>query len=378
MSASRVIEQVALDSVIRLPVSGKLPAVQFKDVVKRYGSVYAIKRLSFVVEQGEFVTLLGPSGSGKSTILNMIAGVTDPDEGGLFFGEREVTRIAPHKRNIGMVFQRYTLFPNKTVRENIAYPLVVRRIAAAEVKQRVQDMLEMVGLVAEAERYPSEISGGQAQRVAVARALVFDPALMLMDEPLGALDKSLRELLQAEIRRIQHQTKVPTLYVTHDQEEAMNLSDRIVVMNHGEIVANGAPRALYSLPPSLWVAKFLGEANAIKVLTWSPEGEGASVVSTSGMHFRARVHPSISTNSTVCAIVRPEDCNVTRAAPSGRSSLQATVVGMTYLGARQRIDLRTDDGTAMIASAPGRLDLGAEGSTVWVSWEEDCASIVNA
>lgn len=237
--------------------------MSFERVSNLYNGVAALDDVSFDVREGELVTLLGPSGSGKSTLLGILAGITPLDRGRVLFKGRDVTGVPPHERNIGMVFQRYALFPNKTVAENIAFPLELRKLPADTIREKVSRMLEMVDLTRQAHHFPSEISGGQAQRVAVARALVFDPSLMLLDEPLGALDKALRENLQEEIRRIQKMTGVPTLYVTHDQDEAMNLSDRMVVMRSGRIAASGRPRDIYEEPPSLWVAKFLGDVNVL-------------------------------------------------------------------------------------------------------------------
>jgi putative spermidine/putrescine transport system ATP-binding protein len=233
----------------------------------------------------------------------------------------------------------------------------------------------MVELAAQADRYPSEISGGQAQRVAVARALVFDPALLLMDEPLGALDKSLRELLQTEIRRIQRLLRVPTLYVTHDQDEAMNMSDRIVIMRRGHVVANGRPRELYESPNSLWTAKFLGEVNAIPVHHAGLRGDQADVTLPGGGVAPARMKSRPGSGQKLVAIVRPERCRIAVRKPAS-PALQATIATVTYLGARQRIDLEAEGGLPLRVVMPGIEWPGEPGDRIWFSWDQDALLLV--
>lgn len=351
-------------------------AIRFDRVSKSYGAFKAVDDVTISVADGEFVTILGPSGSGKSTLLSMAVGAVIPTEGTLRFHGRNVTDVAPHKRNIGMVFQRYTLFPNKTVAENVAFPLQLRKLPKSTVEMKVAAMLDLVGLNEYSHRYPSEISGGQAQRVAVARALVFDPDLMLMDEPLGALDKALRESLQEEIQRIQRQTRVPTLYVTHDQDEAMNLSDRIIVMQSGKIVANGAPKSLYENPPSLWVAKFLGEANAIPLASMQKLSDTEARVSVQGgASFVSRYEGTLPAKAV--AILRPERCIIGAPKGDGSTSIPATVIAVTYLGARQRVRLRLDDGTGIVASIAGYQDI-SPGMSVQCTWEDRSTFLVEA
>ena len=236
-------------------------SITMRGLTKRYGPVTAVDAIDLDARPGEFLTLLGPSGSGKTTTLNMIAGFVDVTEGELRMDEREMTNLPPYKRNIGMVFQHYALFPHMTVEENIEYPLRQRSIAKAERHTMVAQALETVGLGDLGRRRPKELSGGQQQRVALARALVYSPRVLLMDEPLGALDKKLRDSLQLEIKRIHAELGTTFVYVTHDQDEALVLCDRIAVFNDGRIEQIGTPTELYEYPDSLFVAQFLGESS---------------------------------------------------------------------------------------------------------------------
>jgi putative spermidine/putrescine transport system ATP-binding protein len=324
------------------------------------------------------VTLLGPSGSGKSTILGIAAGIISPDYGQVLFKGRDVTDRPSHERDVGMVFQRYTLFPNMTVADNVAFPLRARSVSPAEISERVRHFLDLVGLVAQSDRYPSQISGGQAQRVALARALVFGPALLLMDEPLGALDRRLRQVLQDEIRRIHDETKVPTLYVTHDQEEAMNLSDRIVLVHDGRIAAAGAPRDLYLGPRTLWSAEFLGDINRCDVVEVSDrEDDGHCAVTTShGMRLRARIPPQLSESSATMLVVRPEDCRLSAERPEGRAAFPGTVLGAAFLGPYQRLHVRLDAGWTITAMQPGSAATYDPGAAVYCHWDDDAPLLV--
>ncbi|WP_108663101.1 ABC transporter ATP-binding protein [Acuticoccus kandeliae] len=348
-------------------------ALSFEAVRKTYGAHVAVGEVTLGVGDGEFVTLLGPSGSGKSTLLSIAAGATYPDGGRVKLFGRDVTTTPPHKRDIGMVFQRYTLFPNRTVAENIAFPLSIRKLDKAAIDRAVLEMIDLVGLAAHADKYPSEISGGQAQRVAVARALVFKPKLLLMDEPLGALDRALRDALQEDIKRIQRSTGVPTLYVTHDQEEAMNMSNRIVVLKDGAIVANAAPTRVYNDPPRVWVAKFLGEANTFPVTVTGREGAHATVRTAEGEAFGARtlLNPLPATGTLV---VRPE--NVSVSADPAAPGLPATIEGVTYVGARQKVRLGICGGRTVIAALHGRTVLPPEGGAVRIAFAPDDALLL--
>ena len=239
-------------------------AIDLESISKAYGGFKALDGVSLRIEPGEFMTLLGPSGSGKTTTLNVIAGFTDVTSGKLLVGEKSVVGVPAHKRNIGVVFQHYALFPHMTVGRNVAYPLTLRGVDQATRQSRVARALDMVKMGDFAHRYPSELSGGQQQRVALARAIVFDPPLLLMDEPLGALDKKLREWLQLEIKRIHRELGTTFVYVTHDQEEALVLSDRIAVFNRGRIEQVGTGRQLYDEPATLFVGRFIGNSTVLR------------------------------------------------------------------------------------------------------------------
>lgn len=239
--------------------------VSFQHVQKTYdGENLVVKDFNLAIEPGEFVTMLGPSGSGKTTCLMMLAGFETATKGEIYIDGTPVNNLAPHKRDIGMVFQNYALFPHMTIAENLAFPLKVRKLSAKEVERKVASVLEMVELAHVANRYPKQLSGGQQQRVALARALVFEPKLVLMDEPLGALDKQLREQMQLEIKRLHEKLGITVLYVTHDQDEALTMSDRIAVFNNGAVQQLASPTELYESPSNAFVAQFIGENNQLK------------------------------------------------------------------------------------------------------------------
>ncbi|MBP0439098.1 ABC transporter ATP-binding protein [Tianweitania sediminis] len=339
------------------------PALEMQGVAKDYGSLRVLNPIDMTVGSSEFLTLLGPSGSGKSTILSIAAGISEPSEGKVISRGRDVTFAPPHARNIGMVFQRYTLFPNKSVFDNVAFPLKVRGLPEVQKRGRVMHFLQLVGLEQLAKRFPSEISGGQAQRVALARALVFEPDLLLMDEPLGALDRRLRQNLQDEIRRIQIETRIPTLYVTHDQEEAMSMSDRIIILRAGDIVENDKPAAIYRSPRTLWSAQFLGDANAVDVLEMFERGGETWVHVEGGLEIRARMPEHASDRSKL--IVRPEDCVVVEDGqePTGCTApyIRGVVEGITFLGPFQHVHVKLDCGWKIrtIVSGDSILSQGA-------------------
>ncbi|WP_105441275.1 ABC transporter ATP-binding protein, partial [Neorhizobium sp. T25_13] len=233
-------------------------------IEKQFGDKSVVSDVSLSVKAGEFLSLLGPSGSGKTTLLMMIAGFEFPNSGQIRVGSRDITYLAPNRRAVGMVFQKYALFPHMTVEQNIAFPLRMRSIATKEINRRVSDMMGLVQLTGFEGRYPQQLSGGQQQRVAVARALIAEPPVLLMDEPLSALDKKLRETMQIEIKRIQNRVGVTVVYVTHDQEEALTMSDRIAVMSEGRLVQVGSPHDLYQRPATSFVAEFVGKMNFLK------------------------------------------------------------------------------------------------------------------
>jgi putative spermidine/putrescine transport system ATP-binding protein len=257
--------------------------VEFIDVEKMYGTFHAVRRLNLTIGRGEFLTFLGPSGSGKTTTLNMLAGFERPSQGAIMLDGKSVDRLPPYERNIGMVFQNYALFPHMSVANNVAFPLSVRKVPQAEIGPRVTRALEMVRLEQFKDRKPAQLSGGQQQRVALARALVFQPSLVLMDEPLGALDKKLREHMQIELKQIHEMLGVTIVYVTHDQSEALTMSDRVAIFESGSIVQIGTPGELYKMPATAFVASFIGENNALTGTVERVEGDQCLVALPTGL-----------------------------------------------------------------------------------------------
>jgi putative spermidine/putrescine transport system ATP-binding protein len=308
--------------------------LQIQRLRKTYDDVVAIDHVSLDVRKGEFMTFLGPSGSGKSTTLYIVAGFQEPSEGRVLLDGKPLLSVAPNKRNIGMVFQRYTLFPHLTVGENVAFPLRVRRRPDREVQAKVEQMLKLVHLADCRDRMPSQLSGGQQQRVAIARALAYDPPVLLMDEPLSALDKKLREEIQLELRRIHQETGVTILYVTHDQEEALRLSDRIAVFNKGCIEQVGTGEELYANPASRFVASFIGNSNFLPVRVTS-NGEGRlSGVFPNGHSVAASGHgPALAAGDDGTLMIRPEQMRIRALQDaSAAAGLPVTVRDITYLG----------------------------------------------
>src|SRR5919199_76955 len=251
--------------------------VRFERVSKRYGRAVAVRSLTLDIPRGLFFSLLGPSGCGKTTTLRLIAGFEQPNEGDVFIRGRQVTNVPPYRRDFAMVFQNFALFPHLSVADNVAFGLKMLRVATAERATQVREALALVKLEGFADRYPKQLSGGQQQRVAIARAVVMKPAVLLLDEPLGALDKNLREAMQVELRALQRQLGITTVFVTHDQEEALTMSDRIAVMRDGLIEQIGAPREVYERPTTEFVATFLGASNLIDAVALGPEGNGVLV-----------------------------------------------------------------------------------------------------
>ncbi len=336
-------------------------------ITRTFGSFTAVDGIDLVVRPGEFMTLLGPSGSGKTTTLNMIAGFLTPDQGKINFDGRDVSRIPANRRNIGMVFQNYALFPTMSVRDNVGYPLRQRGIRGAARRSEVDTALAMVELEQLAERRPAELSGGQQQRVALARALVHRPPLLLMDEPLGALDRRLRDSLQTEIARIHRQVGTTVIYVTHDQDEALCLSDRIAVFRNGKIDQVGTPGEVYERPRTTFVAGFVGDSNVFD----GPVTGRDAITLTCGREIRAAATPARSGTATM--IVRPERMRVLD--PAGPASaaesnvLDATVVAERYLGATRLVSLEHDGGRPLLVRENAWLDPARpRGSRVQVCW----------
>lgn len=320
------------------------PFLSIRGLGKSYGPVTAVAEVSLEVAKGEFVTFLGPSGSGKSTTLYAIAGFLEPTRGDVLLNGRSILGVPSNKRNVGMVFQRYTLFPHLSVAENVAFPLRVRRRSRAEVDAKVGAMLRLVRLDRMADRMPAQLSGGQQQRVALARALAYDPPILLMDEPLSALDKKLREEIQFEIKRIHGETGVTVLYVTHDQDEALRMSDRVALFQSGRIEQVGTGRDLYEAPTSRFVAGFIGNSNFIDgKLSQSRD----SIVLPDGTALRGLAIDKVGPRQEdVSVMVRPDHLRLGDHA-AGLFRLKATVRGLTYLGEYTQVAVETAWGTLL-------------------------------
>jgi putative spermidine/putrescine transport system ATP-binding protein len=326
-------------------------AIDIRQACKRYGPFVALRDIDLSIRPGEFMTLLGPSGSGKTTTLNLIAGFTEISSGALEIGGRSVTGLPAHKRNIGVVFQHYALFPHMTVGRNIAYPLTLRGLRGEDRERRVRRALDMVKMADFAHRYPGELSGGQQQRVALARALVFDPPLLLMDEPLGALDKKLREWLQLEIKRIHRELGTTFVYVTHDQEEALVLSDRIAVFNGGRIEQIGTGRELYDHPATLFVGRFIGESTVLRGAAEASGGETAMTIGDQRIVAQGR----LPGDASPVILLRPERVALKRPgadAVAGENRLSGTVAEAIYLGSGSKYEVRLQDGTIAVVRSP--------------------------
>jgi iron(III) transport system ATP-binding protein len=317
--------------------------VRFENVTKRYGNAVAVRDVSFRVEPGTLVTLLGPSGCGKTTTLRMIAGLEQPSEGRVLIGGRDVTGMPPAERDVSMVFQSYALFPHMTVRENVRYGLVVSGQGKRDADRAADVALEQVGLAGFGERLPSELSGGQQQRVAVARALVLEPGVMLFDEPLSNLDARLRRHMREEIRALQQRLGLTVVYVTHDQSEALAISDGIIVMNNAVIAQQGGPRDLYERPANAFVAGFIGESNRVKARLVARDGE-AGTVALGEAEFALPHHGAAVGEITLA--VRPEAVRL--AAPGEAAALRGQVLSAAYLGAFMEYVVATDAGEMFI------------------------------
>lgn len=358
--------------------------LQLVELEKRFGVHVAVDRLSLDIEGGEFVTLLGASGSGKTTTLMMVAGFEQPTGGSIILNGREVSRVPPHRRGLGVVFQSYALFPHMTVRQNVAYPLRMRRVAKGERSRRVSEALAQVNLEEFGERMPREISGGQQQRVALARALVFAPTMLLMDEPLGALDKKLREQLQSEIQRLHRESGVTIVYVTHDQSEALALSDRIAVMRDGRIEQIGSGEEIYNEPKTAFVANFVGETTLLYGMTEVVEADVSLVRLRTGELVNATRRQFTEVGEEVVVAVRPE--RIHRVIEQGQeerldASIEVIVKSITFLGSIRRYESVTSAGDRVVwsetASGESAPLMGA-GDTIRVGWKSSDASMLRS
>jgi putative spermidine/putrescine transport system ATP-binding protein len=349
--------------------------LNFSNVKKTYDQkTLVVKDFNLDVQKGEFVTLLGPSGSGKTTVLMMLAGFENVTSGTITINGVPITRIAPYKRNIGMVFQNYALFPHMTVAENLAYPLSVRKMPKVQIDQKVAEYLRLIELSEHGNRHPGQLSGGQRQRVALARALIFEPTLVLMDEPLGALDKKLREQMQFEITRLHKKLGFTVIYVTHDQVEALTMSSRIAVFNHGVVQQYASPNDLYERPANAFVASFIGENNLVPAAINSINGTVQATLS-SGIHVSAQNGNCQASDSSCIISIRPEKLSILANGTSTDNQIQGTFITRHYVGDFIRYYFGLPDGGTVTVKALNDVNAPdfSEGQSAMLGWmTSDC------
>ena len=354
------------------------PLVHIDGISKRFGDAVALDNLSLDIAQGEFVTFLGPSGCGKSTTLRILGGFERPDTGRVILDGEDVTNQPPEKRHVNMVFQDYALFPHMTVRQNISFALELKGMDKAAIRKRQDEIMSFLELDAYGDRYPGQLSGGQRQRVALARALAPDPALLLLDEPLGALDAKLRGQVQQELKSIQRQTHKTFFFVTHDQEEALTMSDRIVVMNQGRVEQDGTPEELYFHPASRFVAEFIGETNLLSGEMRGVEG-GEVVMDWFGQtlrgHAPAGAPPS---GAPITASVRLEKLGFHGSKPETVNAVQGKVISKTFLGSRMAVDLMVEEakGAKLRAFVDAETGQSVGSEPVWIGWDSDSMAVL--
>ena len=354
-----------------------LPAIELSGVVKEFHArgevITAVAGIDLDIREGEFFSLLGPSGCGKTTTMRMIAGFEEPTQGVIRLHGQDVTNVPPNKRDVNMVFQSYALFPHMNVFENVAFGLRRKAVAKPEVTRRVGEMLDIVDMAGRSERRPRELSGGQQQRVALARALVNNPRALLLDEPLGALDLKLRQAMQVELKRIQREVGITFVYVTHDQNEALTMSDRIAVMNDGSIEHLGTPREIYEHPRTRFVAGFIGTSNLLTGTVTRLDGDLAVIQINPDEQILVPVQDrSVSEGSRLELTVRPEKIDLTTARPSGEGcALRGTVAEVVYLGTSTNFSVTTSAGAEVVVFQQNSASAGnmaARGDSVWLSW----------
>ena len=351
--------------------------VVFERTVKRYGELTALEPLDLTVQEGEFLTLLGPSGCGKTTTLRLVAGFLQPTSGRILLDGEDVTNVPPQNRQIGMVFQDYALFPHLTVGQNIAFGLTERRVPQSKSRSRVSELLDLVRLPGVEDRYPSELSGGQRQRVALARAVAYPPRVLLMDEPLGALDLKLREAMQHEIRRIQQALKITTIYVTHDQHEAMTMSDRIAIMDQGRLIQLGAGDEVYKRPRTRFVADFVGKINFVSARVLSVEEDWA-VVESSGTSFQVPIQDGVAPDAEFTVAIRPEHLKIRPSGevPNGYNALPGRIGSQSFIGNLLNVKVQADNGSELMVECRPDDDIPGTGESVQVVWARDRAIVL--
>jgi spermidine/putrescine transport system ATP-binding protein len=363
--------------------SPSVPSVRLDRVTKRFGDLAAVRQLTLDIERGEFFTLLGPSGCGKTTTLRMVAGFEEPSEGRVLLEGEDVTGLPAFKRPTNTVFQSYALFPHLSVERNVAFGLERKKVPKGDVRSRVAEEIERVGLASEAKRKPNQLSGGQQQRVALARALVNRPAVLLLDEPLGALDLKLRKQLQVELKGIQRDVGITFVYVTHDQEEALTMSDRIAVMNRGLVEQVGAPEMVYERPGTTFVAGFIGVSNLMPGDVMSANGARTELKLDAGVTVRTE-SAGATVGERAHAVVRPEKLELhplDSGSPEDRPSVEGIIESSLYLGTATQVVVKLGDGTAMTVLVPNtdeaaRQQMPGAGARVRLAWANEHIHIV--
>ena len=350
------------------------PFIHFDQVTKSFGTLKVVDRLDLEVAKGEFVSLLGPSGSGKTTLLMMLAGFEQPSQGAIWLDGTRIENLPSHKRNMGVVFQNYALFPHMTVAENVAFPLAMRGVGKAEARARVARALDMVRLGHLKDRRPAQLSGGQQQRVALTRALAFEPTVVLMDEPLGALDKQLREHMQLELRDLHRTLGLTVIFVTHDQSEALTMSDRIAVFNHGRIEQLDTPEGIYDRPRTRFVAEFIGETNLFEGVVKNVADGIAEVAIAEGVTVRATQLGPVEVGAPILASVRPERLHL-QDQPGTGNVIPVTVTDNVYQGDHLRTHL-AGPGIELVGKVQRRVPVGPVGSTAFACFEPSECTLI--
>ena len=351
------------------------PVLEVRNVSKRFGDAIAVNDVSFEVHNGEFLFLIGPSGCGKTTTLRMIGGYERATSGEIAIRGRVVNDVPLEKRNIGMVFQSYALFPHMTVMRNVEYGLRMRKVPASERRERVRQVLDLVELTEFGERYPAQLSGGQRQRVALGRVIVYEPDILLLDEPLANLDKRLRDVMRVELKKLQEKVGITTVYVTHDQEEALTMADRLIVMEGGRMLQIGSPKELYNSPGTAFVATFLGETSSFRGTVESDMEGVAHVVMEDGFRATFRLREDVAVGDRVMVSIRPEAVTITTEPPDAKENVVAGVVDFaSYLGSHVVYMIRIDGGHALIRASepiPSGEARFAQDDRVFASWDID-------
>ncbi len=355
--------------------------IEIDHVTKRFAAFVAVDDAHFGIRRGEFFSMLGPSGCGKTTTLRMIAGFEQPTEGAVRLEGSDVSRVPPYKRNVNTVFQQYALFPHMNVWDNVAFGLRSKRVGKSEIAKRVDEMLEVVRLGDFGTRKPAQLSGGQQQRIALARALVNYPSALLLDEPLGALDLKLRQVMQLELKRIQREVGITFVFVTHDQEEALTMSDRIAVMSEGRVEQIGTPEEIYQNPTSVFVAGFIGMANLLPVTVNGREGEHTIATFAGAHRLTVPEGSGIPPGAEATLMLRPERIRLATAQPTDtRVGVPVTVADLVFQGPVVRVALAASDGSPVVAhiGPDEELPMIRPGDPLWITWEPETAVLLHA